>query len=107
MACELNPGLLSQRMLSYMTEVLWKYANEPSWNITFDFLAPVNEPNDGGWAKGEAGRLLVQHRGDVSFNGRSVLGPSPEKLKTGLVGMDGWAITTARSFNQMTYQVGS
>lgn len=43
----------------YLTEVTLQYASDPAWNVTFEVLEPVNEPNDGAWRarRGAASRL--------------------------------------------------
>lgn len=87
----------------YLTEVVRRYATDPAWNITFDVLAPVNEPNDGAWRQGggqegcnfspaDMAKLMPLVR--EALNAKSL-------RQTKLVGFDSWALTTAR--NLATY----
>ena len=79
----------------YLTDVVAAYARNPAWNITFNYLDPVNEPENGVWTAGGN-----QEGCDFTNRALDSLLPivaralSAKKLTTKLAAIDGWICNT-------------
>lgn len=92
----------------YLTEVVRRYATDPNWNVTFDFLEPVNEPVEGFWKAGGAHEGCTYQPSDLERLLPLVSSAlARKKLSTRLVGIDSFASATTNALPSMNSTVVS
>ena len=87
----------------YLTDVVAEYARNPAWNITFDYLDPVNEPENGAWMVGG-----TQEGCDFSNPALDSFLPivaralAAKKLSTKIAAIDGWIFNTPQTLQALS-----